>query len=108
MGGRARTPGDVLPYYAGEVDYYAKGIVPKAFIASDKAAYLRRWPNRSVTIDGQVSVVARGDTAEVVIPFRYEVSNDRERKAGSARVRLGVQEREGRYVIVREQQLPAG
>ncbi|MES2562193.1 MAG: hypothetical protein V4637_05635 [Pseudomonadota bacterium] len=93
---------DAMSFYAPRVDYYQRGVVPKMVVQSDKAQALRRWPVQNNQIEGEITVTQAQDETRATFLFSYWLENGRQIRNGRARVLLSLQQRDGRYYIVRE------
>lgn len=93
---------DAMRFYAPAVDYYQRGVVPQAYVQSDKAQLLQRWPIQNNTIEGDITVTSGPDESRATFLFSYWLENGKQIRNGRARTLLVLQEREGRYYIVRE------
>jgi len=68
-------------FYADTIAYYQRGEQSWRVVAADKAAYLRRWPQRSYQLDGvQLLSAADGapsdDAVQVALNFHWRVERD--------------------------------
>lgn len=52
---------DIVNGYWSTVDYFREGEVDGDFIRKDKAAYVKKWPTRKITLAGDIQVKSRGD-----------------------------------------------
>jgi hypothetical protein len=93
---------EAMSFYAPRVDYYQRGVVAKSVVLSDKAQALRRWPVQNNQIEGEITVTQGSDETRATFLFSYWLENGRQIRNGRARVLLALQERDGRYYIVRE------
>lgn len=94
---------DILPYYAQEVDYYAKGIVDKSYIEKDRSNFFKRWPIRRNTL-GNISLEAspRPEEIRATIPFSWEVESSNSSKKGSSTIFLTLKIISGKFLISKE------
>lgn len=97
-----RNPRNAMRFYAPKVDYYQRGFVSKAYVETDKAQLRRRWPVRDNRIEGAITVTQSGDESRATFLFSYWLENGKQIRNGRARVLLSMQQRDGRYYIVRE------
>lgn len=93
---------DAMRFYAPAVDYYQRGVVPVAYVQSDKAEFLQHWPIQNNTIEGEIIVTSEAEGSRVTFLFSYWLENGQQIRNGRARTLLVLQQRQGRYFIVRE------
>lgn len=88
--------------FAPLVDYYAKGMVDKLFIARDKAEYAAKWPQRRYSmIPGTLQIrSAGGEDYIATFGYSFSVSNDRDHKEGQGRTQLRLQRQFGTYYVM--------
>jgi hypothetical protein len=100
----ARSPDDVLRFYAPQVKYYDRGIVSRSYIKHDKQYYFNRWPVRQSKITGPLNVAdATASDKTVSFMLWYHLEDRRQQsKEGTTPVRLVLGKRDGRVVIVGE------
>jgi hypothetical protein len=100
----AKSPADVLEFYAPRVQYFDRGIVSKDQIAKDKANFFRRWPLREYVVNGDIAVgpASRSGEREVHFDYVYAVSDRKQTRHGRGAVELKVRDIGGRFAIVSE------
>lgn len=73
---------DELAYYAPRVDYFAHGIVPKTYVRTQLLAYNEDWPQRTYTMDEEITLTKRGDNTAATARVAYQLANPaKDRKA---------------------------
>lgn len=93
---------EAMSFYAPRVDYYQRGVVPKSVVQSDKVQLLRRWLVQNNQMEGEITVTQAQDETRATFLFSYWLENGRQIRNGRARVLLSLQQRDGRYYIMRE------
>lgn len=70
--------------YNDQVDYYQKGVVPRAVVLEDQAKYQAKWPSRRYSlIPGTTRVTRREfDHYDVIFNFYYQVSGPQKTATG--------------------------
>jgi hypothetical protein len=95
---------NLIRFYAEHVDYYKKGIVSKAVVADDKARYIERWPTRSYSVEGNLSIFPAGNGTDKAVAYvmSYSLSNGEKSLSGRADASLSLAKINGQLQIVRE------
>ncbi len=74
--GQTNMPGAEMGFYAERVNYFNEGSINHSQIAADIGRYEKRWPTRSFTLVGPVSVVADANNLDHTLAhFRYRFTN---------------------------------
>ena len=91
--------------FAGEVDYYDQGRVPRAAVTQDHESYYKKWPVR--TYEMIADSLQLNPTADNIVDasFRYafQVANGAKHLGGISVTYLTIQFRDGRFEITKEQ-----
>jgi len=99
---------EILKMYGDQVDYYKSGYVDKNFIATDKAAYYRRWPAVENQVSSPIQIQASQITDLYVVDYdvNYRVFNPERGKSieGNASNKLFLQVAGNSIFIVKENQ----
>ena len=95
-------PAALLSFYADPVgNYFGKARVGHAEIYKDRAAYIRRFPQRSYLIASQPILLSRsGDVYDLMLRVDYAVSGSGKNLSGSVTHSIQVQEQAGQYRII--------
>jgi hypothetical protein len=94
-------------YYADKVRYFDHGVVDRAFIEQDVAAFYKRWPTRSYHLFDFKVLQSRGDEAVVKFRISFQYRSPKHRVAGKTDNVFTIQ-RNGermRFTSLREQRL---
>jgi hypothetical protein len=101
-------------FYADTVAYYQRGAQPWRALAADKAAYLRRWPQRHYQLNGvrllpPATAAAAGDalpddTVCVALNFHWRVERDGRWRRGQAVTVLALRRVDGELRVVMERE----
>ncbi len=74
--GQTNDPDAEMSFYGDQVKYFNDGVVDQRFIAQDLQRYQKRWPQRSFTLVGPITVVAdANDINHTLVRFRYRFAN---------------------------------
>ena len=110
--GQTNDPDAEMKFYGEQVKYFDSGTVDRGFIARDIRFYESKWPRRSFTVVGPVTVVAdANDINHTLVRFRYRFANRNSRLAVEGEVNtLYTLEGSGpdslRIIAMSEQDLP--
>jgi len=108
-GARASDAQTMRRFYADTIAYYQRGEQSWRAVAADKAAYLRRWPQRSYQLDGvQLLRAAEGtpasDAVQVALNFHWRVERDGRWFRGQAVTVLALRRVGGELRVVMERE----
>jgi hypothetical protein len=78
---------DELAFYAPRVDYFAHGIVPKTYVRSQLAAYNETWPQRTYTMDEELTLTKRGDNTAATALVAYQLANASQNRKADGKVK---------------------
>lgn len=74
--GQANDPDAEMKFYGDQVKYFDSGTVDRSFIARDVRLYDNKWPQRSFSVVGPITVVAdANDINHTLVRFRYRFTN---------------------------------
>ena len=76
----------VTSLYADKVDFYNSGIVDKNYIIKDKKDYFFKWPERNITLTGDIDVITGSEkrTWLAKFNFHYQYKNPKKNLHGEA------------------------
>lgn len=90
--------------FATYVHYYAKGVVPRIIVLSDKASYYKKWPYRRYNvIPGTMRITTLADGHyDASVEYTFEVANRKRRIRGHGVTKLRIRTNDNQYQITRE------
>jgi hypothetical protein len=90
--------------FAGAVDYFDKGILPRDAVVSEHRRYYTKWPQRKFQIlsDSLKLTAKEPGIIDVTFTYSFTVSNARKTVSGVGATELTVKRDNGRFEIVRE------
>ena len=99
----AQTGDEIAMLYADQVDFYGKANVSRAAIAKEKAAFVRRWPERQYQATGSPGFVSgTQDSATWVQTFSYKVTDGQKSNSGQSTLEFTAHRIGNEWLIVAE------
>lgn len=99
----AQTGDEIAMLYADQVDFYGKANVSRAEIAKEKAAFVRRWPERQYQATGSPGFVSgMQDSATWVQTFSYKVTDRQKSNSGQSTLEFTAHRIGNEWLIVAE------
>ena len=99
----AQTGDEIAALYAEQVDFYGKPNVSRAAIAKEKAAFVRRWPERQYQATMNPSFISgTQDSATWVQTFSYKVSDGQKSNSGQSTLEFTAHRIGNEWLIVAE------